>query len=76
LVKSLKSDWLIFKRLRGILENEDESTKEVVEGRMRRFLPFLERKATTSKKYAPLGDVPIIVPSLQLLCPDCVGDDL
>ena len=24
----------------------------------------------------PIGDVPIIVPSLQLLCPDCVGDDL
>jgi len=23
-----------------------------------------------------IGDVPIIVPSLQLLCPDCVGDDL
>jgi len=25
---------------------------------------------------ANIGDVPIIVPSLQLLCPDCVGDDL
>ena len=54
LVKSLKSDWKIFKRLRGILENENKKSKEVVEGRMRRILSFLERKATTSKKYAPL----------------------
>jgi len=50
----LKSDWRIFKKLRRILENEDEKSKDVVEGRMRRFLSFLERKATTSKKYAPL----------------------
>ena len=54
LVKSLKSDWRIFKRLRGILENEDKKSREVVEGRMRRILSFLERKAATSKKYAPL----------------------
>jgi hypothetical protein len=38
LVKSLKSGGMIFKRLRGILENEDEKSKEVVETRMRRFL--------------------------------------
>jgi hypothetical protein len=37
LVKSLKYDWWIFKRLRGILENEDKKSREVVEGRMRRF---------------------------------------
>ena len=54
LVKSLKSDWQIFKRLRGILENEDNESREVVEGRMRRILSFLERKMTTSKKYVPL----------------------
>ncbi|MDI6640680.1 MAG: hypothetical protein QMD78_07650, partial [Methanocellales archaeon] len=41
LVKSLKYDWRIFKRLRGILENEDKKSREVVEGRMRRFLSFL-----------------------------------
>ena len=54
LVKSLKSDWLIFKKLRRILENEDKKSKEVVEGKMRRMLSFLERKAAISKKYAPL----------------------
>ena len=54
LVKSLKSDWKIFKRLRGILENEDTKSKAVVEGRMKCILSFLERKATTNKKYAPL----------------------
>ena len=40
LVKSLKSDWLIFKRLRGILENEDGNSKDLVEGRMRLFFLF------------------------------------
>jgi hypothetical protein len=54
LVKSLKYDWQIFKRLRGILENEEKRSREVVEGRMRRFLSSLERKAKASKKYAPL----------------------
>ena len=54
LVRILKRDWLIFKRLRAILENEDKGSREVVEGRMRRFLSFMERKAATSKKYAPL----------------------
>jgi len=29
-----------------------------------------------AKEDMEMGDVPIIVPSLQLLCPDCVGDDL
>ena len=54
LVRILKRDWRIFKRLKAILENEDKGSREVVEGRMRRFLSFLERKAATSKKYAPL----------------------
>jgi hypothetical protein len=54
LVKSLKYDWWIFKRLRGILENEEKKSRAVVEGRMRRFLSFLERKARTNRKYAPL----------------------
>ncbi len=53
LVKSLKHDRRIFKRLRAILENEDKKPREVVERRMRRFLSSLERKAKTSKKYAP-----------------------
>ena len=52
LVRILKCDWRIFKRLRAILENEDKGSREVVEGRMRRS--FIERKAATSKKYAPL----------------------
>jgi hypothetical protein len=54
LVKSLKYDWQIFKMLREILENEEKRSREVVEGRMRRFLSSLERKAKISKKYAPL----------------------
>ena len=53
LVRILKYDWQIFKRLRGIFENEDKGSREVVEGKMSRFLSFLERKAATSKKYAP-----------------------
>jgi hypothetical protein len=54
LVKSLKHDRRIFKRLRAILENEDKKLGEVVERRMMRFLSSLERKAETSKKCAPL----------------------
>ena len=54
LVKSLKQDRRIFKRLRAILENEDKKSREVVERRMMCFLSSLERKAETSKKYAPL----------------------
>nr|QNO51837.1 hypothetical protein FGALOIDC_00021 [Methanosarcinales archaeon ANME-1 ERB6] len=54
LAKSLKYDRRIFRRLKGILENEDQRSREVVEGRMSRFLSSLERKATTNKKYAPL----------------------
>jgi len=54
LIKSLKRDRQIFERLRAILENEDKKSREVVEGKMRRFLSSLERKAAASKKYVPL----------------------
>jgi hypothetical protein len=57
LVKSLKDDWQIFKRLREILENEEKRSREVVEGRMRRFLSSLVRKSKISRKYAPLVKV-------------------
>jgi hypothetical protein len=54
LVKNLKRDRQIFERLRAILENEDKESREVVEGKIRRFLSSLERKAATNKKYVPL----------------------
>jgi len=54
LVKVLKADYKIFEKLREILENSDKKPREVVEGRMRRFLRYMEKKAAKEKKYASL----------------------
>jgi len=54
LVKVLKADYKIFEKLREILENRDKKPREVVEGRMRRFLRYMEKKAAKEKKYASL----------------------